>query len=242
MKKLYFTIVALGLCLIFQNCSKVAFGPSLESKESIADHPDEFGNIGGNTGFTEENGNNGIEESNGADDSNGSNGNTGNNEEPYGAVAECDKLRNQRLIDLVDGSSITNVSGAMRFRARRIVAIKNNAGSLRVLGVGDDATIDLIQNTSGSILACNIDISTIGTTSGNITLVGGTIGNITGQHAGSISIYNGNIGSIKESSGSVHVTNGNIGSVTNMSGAIRIESGTITGSVTNHSGAIIIAP
>lgn len=212
----------------------------------------------GSNGVNGSTGNNGTNESNGSDGSNGtigSNGTNGNegstggvggneesSENSTSPVDTCEQLKTQTLVELVSGATIQNVNHSMKYKSNHIVAIQTTSGSIKVLGSGEDAKVDLIKNTLGSILVCYMDIDNLDAIQGSVTLVGGNIKNVTGKHLGSLTIYNGSIDKIKDSQGSVNITNGNIGSVDNLVGSITITHGSITGAVINHQGSTRITP
>lgn len=162
-----------------------------------------------------------------------------NNNDYDEAVVACNQLNPNSLLLLDAGSSIVNTVGITRVKSEHIVEVRNNTGALRILGLGDGARLDSINQSVGSIIICNMDIDVLGVSTGSIRVIGGNIGRITGHHTGHVSIYDGNIGAIENNTGSISLRNGNIGSVTNQTGAINVRNGTV-GTVINHTGSLNI--
>lgn len=224
MKNLFILLVLLVLVIGFQNCSKVKFD-DIKSKNTSGDlsQDESYDDIIDLEDPDEQASNDQESEEESEDDFSDT-------------VAECANVQNKVFVELPAGSSIRGTVGINRVKSNHIVDITNTVGALRLLGIGDDAVVDSINNSIGSMIICNMDISILGASVGSLRVYGGNIGKVTGNHVGSIRVYNGSIGEVTNNKGRITVRNGNIGDITNQTGAIRVYNGAVTGNVTNMKG------
>lgn len=238
-------VLALGLIITFQNCSKVGF--KVEHADNKVEAASESSPGNDNNDLPDP-----VSPADPAAPTDpstpttppvsGGGGGVGNNvdSETAAALAECDRLKTANLQTIPRNSSIVNNQGSLSIKSERIETIQGGSGSMRILGIGESASIGYVTENRGSILICDMDVELFGSTQGSIRVVGGNVVKVTGDHIGSITVYNGNIGEISNNSGSINVRNGNIGTITNQRGSISIRSGRVTGAVTNHIGSLTL--
>lgn len=246
MKSFIMIMLSIGLMILFQNCDKVAFDAERMSQSETAFDSSSSEDI---NDVADEDLDPAIDPSTG--------GNPGTNpvvnpvanppavnstvdSDHTQALADCEALKTAQLDLVASGASIKNNIGALRIKGDRIESIDNNMGSVQVLGIGQNASMGNFSNASGRVLICNMDVELIGVSRGSIRVVGGNISQVTGEHLGSITIYDGSIGDISNSSGSVTIKNGDLGNVNDHRGSITIHNGQVTGTITNHTGSLTV--
>jgi len=120
------------------------------------------------------------------------------------AVAACLADAPGNAIELADGSDIIDENGSKSYLTPGLKLV-NNIGSLSIYRQdGGSGKIELISDHSGNLLICGLNVDSIENHSnGNVTIIGGDVGNID-DFSGNITLIGGTVtGSVTNTVGTI---------------------------------------
>lgn len=110
------------------------------------------------------------------------------------AISECDALQAQSAtLELVPPiTSVLDRRGNVDFQSVNIDSFFGNRVNFGILGLAATSNIVAVDNNSGNLIVCGMDVLQIQNSNGNIVVVGGDVGDISNFN-GNIKIVNGRV-------------------------------------------------